>query len=232
MKVVMTIAAITNSNEEPESSEALLGGSLPYIDYLDENYEAYALSLIEKEMENITPSKKTQKYMTSISQKFTHSKNLRLFESEYKALVDRGGNARPANEKYSPPEAAQISTGLQKDEHAWKLAVRKAKIEHELHRSTLSNLEVQQAFESHEWSKHASLMQANAEKSAQELTSQRTKVDMINAKRKDRQEKDAATLLYNLSNKYEEVVQNIQNYADANKQLKREIKKLKTGDKA
>ena len=201
-------------------------GSLPYIDYLDENYEAYALSLIEEEMQKGLSEPNKLKHLPNIPKKIVNKTP--IFESEYKRVYDQNGATQTLSRKRPKPSTALSApvASLQNDEHAWKLAIRKAKIELESQRSTLCNLEIQQVFESQKWRNHIAMLQINAEKIRLEVNAQKTEVDMINAKRKEKQENEAGTYFHSLSNRYEELLQNIQNYGSATIQLKREIKSM------
>ena len=213
--------------EDKDSQRNLRICSLPYVDYLDEEYEAYALSLIEDEMETIVPRQKKMKLLS----KPTFYNKSPVLEYEFREMVNRNRAKRATSNQYTQPgEVDAVPAALQSHEHAWKLAIRRAKIELEHRRLELTNLEIKQALESFKWMKQVHFDQTNVARTRMEKVTQKMAVDVINAKRKDRQEKEAASHLYALSTEYEELLQRIKNYSSATIQLKEEINKCNRED--
>lgn len=194
--------------KQQEQAEApLLLDSLPYIDSFPEEYESYALTLIEEEMKSMgepaTPYLPTSPIVTT-------SEPPRLLKGplsrvEYARLVERGGQPRPASESFglnTNRNSKRLGAGtlaplqppdqsLWNDEHAWKKSLRSAKIEFERQRLRQLNLELQQYYEPDQWRLYISQLSKQEERMNQLADQQQLLVDAINLERKDLQEGNA-----------------------------------------
>lgn len=230
----------SNKNEDDEDDEDALIDSLPYIDYLDENYEAYALSLVEEEMRRAAPDPRRlsldhlpNPLSKRTSEMFSYGEGLRASatRNEFRDLVRRNGAKRrrtdgendddddAVRETFaSPPPGA-----LDEDEHAWKAAVRSARLASENARARLADAEVGRVFDARTW--RTAVAGARGELRAAEagLASRRAAVDAINAERKDRQEQEVADHLFSLNDRYEELLQSVLTITASTKELKRQI---------
>ena len=220
-----------SSSAADDLQQPVLLDSLPYIDYFPEDYESYALSLIEEEMKSTKPK---SNYLSHLPPYTAEPRLLGpLSQLEYQNLVAREGQPRPVSEqihivlaKYA---ASQPPAGpLLNDEHAWKLSLRSAKIEFEKQRSRQLNLELQQYYESDQWRLHTSTLTEREERMKKVVEEQQMRVDAINNKRKDMQE-GAASKLARLTQRYHELIQRNHRLQHATVELEQDVKRIKMG---
>jgi len=193
--------------------------SLPYVDYMHEDYEAYALSLIEKEMKNIP-----QRSVPALEEPFFSTGDAKLVKARYEQLV--------ANESLNFIDFTSSSTCepkgvLKTDEHAWRESLRTAKSEFERQRIRQSILELQQAYDTGKWKMHNESLEAvsNGYKNMAEL--HRRSVDEVNANRTMMQEK-VGPKLNELAHIYDDLLSKNKKLADATNILQKEVDTIKT----
>jgi len=209
--------------------------SLPYIDYQDADYEAYALSLIEQEMNSsmseppktTTAAKSHEGLLTALKSDDSLLVNAPLLRSRYMELakLKRAG-------KEVPPHKPRISVPIVEpsssdDREAWSVALAAAKAQLEGQRSRLLNLEVQQSLDADHWKSYNQGLDGNLGVLRDDLKEQRMVVDRINARRKDAQEA-AVPKLQNLTRKYDALIDKRHRIASATRALEREVKRLRT----
>jgi len=208
--------------------------SLPYIDYQDADYEAYALSLIEHEMNSSmseppkpTAAKSREGLLTALKSDDALLANAPLLRSRYMELA----NLKRAG-KEVPPHKSRISVPIVEpsscdDREAWSVALAAAKAQLEGQRSRLLNLEVQQSLDAEHWKSYNQGLDGNLGVLRDDLKEQRMVVDRINARRKDAQEA-AVPKLQNLTRKYDALIDKRHRIASATRALEREVKRLRT----
>lgn len=225
------VMATENSNSNNCKVEMI--DSLPYVDYNDENFESYALSLVDEEMSRMPNPhyNKTIGAPSSISEHF--KKKAPILSSEYEALVSRNGNIkRPPHSSSGVGEDVVVVEppvkSLLNDEHAWKKSIRKAKIELEYKRLELMNLEISQISDSNQkmWRQHVLSLQKTLDAMVEKVKAQQLEVDVINTRRKENQEKFANEVLYPSATDYQELIRHIQDYSILKGQLESQIKEL------
>ena len=126
---VSTLSIVT-----PKQSNEIILDSLPYIDQIHPDYEAYALTLIEEEMEKIQPP--STSYDANKTPDFKSSKkNHSINKTEYEALVARDG--QPRNEKDRVDYVKKMISAAPQDtsdQSQWEKSMERAKIEFEYER--------------------------------------------------------------------------------------------------
>lgn len=182
-----------------------MNDSLPYIDATHEDYEEYAMHLIEEEMKKIRP--RTFEAVPEV--RFRSP----FMEDEYKRVIAK----EPA------PKIQSIIPQLPTENtvEAWEEAVKQAKIAYETERirSILLDICKDGSLSSEQWkqmNQHLEQMKSDIEKSAHE---QKTRVDTINLQRQASQEKVGQELKV-LMIQYETLL-------EKNHQLKQAIAELK-----
>jgi pre-mRNA-splicing factor SPF27 len=179
--------------------------ALPYIDYLHPDYEAYALSLIEEEMNtNFSPVNMPCTSTAAVSLSFKSP----LLQSELSRVA--AGQSLAALDFTSFNRFSSTSgpaKGLENDLQSWRKAVRDAKISHESESVRLMNLELLASFGAGSHLKMNEYLKAMEESAADALSKQKMKVDQVNAERKKNQD-DATPKLMNATRKWEELVGN------------------------
>jgi len=176
----------TTTNEEA-IEEVVHLDSLPYIDYLHPDYETYALSLIENEMQKDDPTKlhtQCDRYKIRPSNDNCFLKNALVSQQEYKELESRNGEPRRDNTALfqkiiqEPRKLGQISTE----------ATSSLKIEIEKLRHDNVNLQLQQIFESGQWRLYNQSLEQFSNKYQSIVQEQKRKIDDINGVRASKQE--------------------------------------------
>lgn len=222
-------SSLPSSTSKAKAKEVAMIDSLPYIDYFPEDYETYALSLIEEEMTKFTPSD----YLGHIPPyKIEPSSLGPLSRLEYDALVARNGLPRPvSNEDNYPFTSVPMPPPPSLEENdnsaSWKNSINQAKIYHEQLRSRLLNLELSTIFESGQWSMYNTCLDEQFQLLSSAVQKQRQHVDSINARRKQVQEKEVASTLRVLGERYYELVGRNQRLSNATFQLEEEVKRMR-----
>jgi len=193
------------SEPQPQPREISLD-SLPYIDQVHPDYEAYALTLIEEEMQSMTPPAPVTYSHASIPDFKSSASAISLNQIEYTNLVNRNGQPRKENidfYKIMKAKSAPPSDGSVAD---WQSAVQHAKKELEHERIRQTNLDLENEFASSLWKHHAQILERSSTATDKELQAQLLGVDQINAQRKEMQEVQAMNKLGKLNYRWEELI--------------------------
>lgn len=202
--------------------------SLPYIDYQDADYETYALSLIEHEMNSMPePTAATGLGgLAALKSDDAILTNAPLLRTRYMELADlkRAGKEVSSHQSRIPATIVEPSST---DNESWSVALAAAKAQLEGQRSRLLNLELQQNLDADHWKSYNQALDNNLGVLREDLKGQRIIVDRINARRKDTQEA-AVPKLQNLTRKWDAMIQKRHRIASATRVLEREVKRLRT----
>lgn len=213
--------------------------SLPYIDNLHPDYEAYALTLIEEEMENMgdPPSEDTQlRHLTNPLGSTGNADATPAFKSsglhsnlnrtEYERLVARHGQPRTDAVDYRE-KMRSTKPNDQDNEKEWNEAINRAKAELEYERLRMVNSELQSEYESSLWKHQTKQLEMISYNLKSELSHQQMKVDQINARRKDMQTGKAAPKLHILSQKWDEGLNRVKLLSEGVEKLNEEVEELR-----
>ncbi len=235
-------------HHEENSPKEIALDSLPYIDNLHPDYEAYALTLIEEEMQKMIDQNDNDSPLPSDEDRLRHLlnplgingnsdttpdfKSSRLNGNsinivEYESLVERQGQPRTDMTDYStiirPTKLPDDNDNL-KD---WKDALQKAKAELEYERLRMVNIELQSEFETPLWQHQTKRLEILSNHVKDRLSQQQRNVDEINAKRQYMQTENAAPKLNVLSRKWDESLNRVTLLADGIEKLSREVEGLR-----
>jgi hypothetical protein len=235
------------SEQQPQVVEAqMVLDSLPYIDEFPEEYESYALHLIEEEIKSMGEPTTSPSYVPPSGISLSEPPRLLngpLSRMEYNRLVKREGQPRPTSESFGwathkqPKRSSSTSSLIQQalpqppaqplwnDEHAWKKSLQTAKIEFEKQRLRQLNLELQQYYEPDQWRLYISQLSKQEETMNRIAEQQQLLVDAINLERKDKQQ-GSADKLTRLSHQFNELVERNHVLNIATVELEHEIKSL------
>jgi len=221
---------------KPDEGKTIIFDSLPYIekDRIHPDYEAYAINLIDQEMQALPMNPNLYPLLQEIPL-FGNLKDSSISMVEYSELVQRGGKARPDPIDYNrihvatePIQSPPTSLSNEADVASWQTALNSAKIELEYQRNRLINLELQAEFESNLWKYHNTILDTHQSQPIQKtLEHQRNKVDRINAKRKYQQESQMGPKLQLLERKWGELIGTNQQLVTAIRMLEDEISSLR-----
>lgn len=232
-----------DSNNESSSSNQITLDSLPYIDNIHPDYEAYALTLIEEEMQamgnNEASAPPTEESLlghlpnplgstgeaNSIPSFKSSKPNHTLNRNEYESLVSRNGQPRQDKTDYKQKMSAIQPTTTSAAE--WKEAIQKAKMELEYERLRMVNVELQSEYESSLWKYQTKKVESISECIKAKLTKQKMNVDQINAKRQDLQTAKAAPKLHVLSQKWDEGINRVKVLSKGVDKLRMEVEDLR-----
>jgi hypothetical protein len=199
--------------------------SLPYIDQVHPDYEAYALTLIEEEMQSMTPPEPVTYSHESVPEFKSRTSSNGLNQSEYKSLVDRNGQPRKDNTDFCKIMKIRSAAPSESDGSVadWQYSVQYAKTELEHERIRQTNLDLENEFSSSLWKHHVQILERSAIATDNELQAQLLKVDQINAQRKEMQEVQAMNQLGKLNYRWEELIKNNQHLMMGVGELEKEI---------
>ncbi len=211
-------------NRIPAANNEIALDSLPYIDNVHPDYEAYALSLIEEEMQRMEePTSNATQVNANTTPKPFLSSNVGLNKTEYESLIQRGGQPRQGidytqqmRDKNTPP--SDISNPSE-----WGKSIERAKIELEYERLRMVNAELQTEYESSLWKIHSKSMEAFSNRVKSKLENQQLEVDKVNATRKEMQEDQGAPKLMALNARWESLIKKSQHLARAVGKLEGEV---------
>ena len=172
--------------------------SLPYIDQIHEDYEHYAASLIEEEMEKLDPAKSALKVNPLPPMKFRSA----ILQNEYKYVAETGETPsdRPTyHSDLQPPSDDSLAS--------WEDAVKRAKIalEKERIRGTMLELE-KEGVTAGQWKSFNEMLHNVGIEKVLKLQQQR--VDKINIDRQEYQE-HVGNDLYRLTSQYHQLVDKV-----------------------
>jgi len=183
---------------DAEESEFIDGrfvfDSLPYVDTVHEDYEGYALALIEEEMESIQPPKIRK--LAPIQ----YRSDLMRTEMDYLAKT-------PDRPKLTfEPKAAESPSIESVEEWRKVVAAERTKFETERQRSIILEIENSDV-SAQQWKHYTSMvLETIQEVTLDQLGKQRRRVDEINAERQQQQQKVGHTLSI-LTNQWHQLVQ-------------------------
>ena len=222
-----------------ESTNEVTLDSLPYIDNLHPDYEAYALTLIEEEMQGMGEPPSQEELLrhlpnplglggdanTTPAFKSSREGNI-INEKEYEDLVARHGKPRKETIDYRRKMKASMpkSKGTESE---WEEAIMRAKIELEYERLKMVNAELQSEYETSLWKYQTKQIEAIANDLKSKLSQQQAEVDRINAKRKDMQTVKGGPKLHILGQKWDEGLNRVSLLADGVEKLKSEVVELR-----
>ena len=186
-----------------EKTNLMILDSLPYIDDIHPDYEAYALSLIEEEMESLKP--RTDALDNLPNPLDGRTSRTELIMNEMRALESRSGQPRQDLVSYTQRYKA-MSPEDELDSKRWEIALQEAKSELEYERLRLINAELQNEYSASIWKNQAMNLESTSERFENLLTDQNLVVGKVNAKRKDSQEKIGRPKLQIMNTKWEELV--------------------------
>mmetsp|Transcript_22136 Transcript_22136/g.28639 ORF Transcript_22136/g.28639 Transcript_22136/m.28639 type:complete len:193 (-) Transcript_22136:220-798(-) len=190
--------------------------SLPYIDEIHEDYEQYAASLIEEEMQNMDPGESTRKVSPMAPLRFRSP----LLEQEYQRVASTGElpDDRP---NFKVKLEAPVENSLE----AWEEAVKKAKIALEKERIRGIMLELEkEGVTAEQWKSYNSMLSRSGLEPS--LQAQRQRVEVINMNRQEYQEK-AGKEIHVLTSQYHQLIDKTYHLKCAVAQMEQEIGTLK-----
>lgn len=216
--------------------------SLPYIDYHDSDYEAYALSLIEHEMNTMSSSGEDSSVRIGIMEsspslaltmKSEHEMlgNAPLFKARYLEISawkkqEMMGNDMSSSGVLLPVLHKRKRTFAFDDGGEEELNAAKVLFEEE--RGRLMNLDIQNALDGDAWKYYnETLLEKDVSSMKKVLDNQRIAVDRINAKRKELQEREVPYFKV-LNNKWEGLVDKKFRLQNAVIGLDVEVKRLRS----
>jgi hypothetical protein len=216
------------------SSGDIVLDSLPYIDHIHPDYEAYALTLIEEEMQTLEANPHALRHLDNplrredalLTPLFKYSKN-GLNASEFDALVARGGQPRSDEIDFSQSIISKKYQPENDSIDGWERCIEKCKIELEYERLRLVNAELQAEFDTSVWREHSAGLDLLMEQMVQKLEEQKLKVDQINAKRKEMQEGNGAPKLIALNQRWDELIRKNSHLSNAIANLEMEVKQYR-----
>jgi hypothetical protein len=164
---------------EPENSTPkgpIVLDSLPYVDAVHEDYEQYALSLIEDEMKTLAAPK--AQCLPSMK---LHSK---LLQNDYETLSKNPDNPEELQLSIRAKEPAENTV------EEWRKAVKDARAEYEAERQRSAVLEIEKSEAStQQWKQFGTLLETLQKNAEQQVKEEENAVDVINAERQKHQEK-------------------------------------------
>lgn len=214
---------------DEKTPHASIFDSLPYVDNVLPEYEAYALSLIDEELASSLCPDSLHSRLNNIPNvsddipRFASASNLNF--TEYEGLVSRDGQPRPISEGFAKnPISMEPVSALAQDEKEWEEHLSQVKIELEYQRSRLLNIEIQSQFESSMWKHHNVKLESQyAKPLAMCVEQQQIAVDEINSRRKNMQELEAGPKLQVMGNRWGEMISKNQRLVRAIQSLEEEV---------
>jgi hypothetical protein len=201
--------------------------SLPYIDVLHEDYEEYALALIEAEMQNMVPPDVSRltpvRWKSSLLQQ-----DYRSLARDPKALELKDWNWDRAAE---PTVLSLVDNSTDKEKEqleAWRKAVRQARIEYESELRRSMVLEIEQSVASvYQWKQYGTKLEQIQSKMIAKVTLEKSNVDRIHARRQKYQEQVAVDL-QRLNSQFNHAVNKRVKLELAVENLKQKLESLKS----
>ena len=230
--------ANTSEISSSSSSSEVLFDSLPYIDYQDADYEEYALSLIEHEMnyseDTATSSVPTVHAKSSLAIKVKSEDEILsrapLLKIRYMELAQTRRNGMDPPVLPSRVNTARTVAHGANDEEmgdALLTELNTAKVLLEEERGRLMNLELQASLDGEAWKIYnQGILEQGLAILKEKLGEQRVVIDQINAKRKYMQEA-AIPKFQVLNKKWESLVDKRFRLLSATAALDNEVKRLK-----
>jgi hypothetical protein len=178
-------AVVVYEDEEKETKLPFVLDSLPFIETLHEDYEEYALFLVDEEMKRMVPPKADR----LAPMKFQSQ----LLQNDFETL------SATSSRNEVPPELVDLEVRatepLEDTVDAWRQAVRAAKAEYEAERQRSVVLEIEKSDAStYQWKRYGSMLEAIHKDEQTAMMAAKEAVDVINANRQINQEKVGHTL--------------------------------------
>lgn len=176
-----------SEDDGDNNSTKVIVDSLPYVDYLHPDYEAYALSLIEHEMQTDDTTKlhhKCNQYQLNSSTNSDFLKNAPISQKEYKQLESNDGQGL----EDTPTFQKTIQEPKKVVEQELKESTKILKTEIEKLRHDNINLQLQQIFESGQWRLYNSTLEQFSNRYQSIVDEKKRKIDDINSIRSSKQE--------------------------------------------
>jgi hypothetical protein len=240
----LTIPTSTAETTQEEEQSIILD-SLPYIDQIHPDYEAYALTLIEEEMmqhpppsSSSSPSSSTPHHLRIPDFQYSQN-NVKIMQEEYKQLVARNGQKKSEQDNHflslyhhdkllpaaTTTEASQDDNENHHDSCLIE-SIRTAKIilQHEKIRQINLELYAECTSSSMMWKHHVNMMDKYyAQASKKLLEEQLMVVDQLNAERKQMQEEAMKNYLGKLEYRWGELIRKKQHLVKGVKMLEDEM---------
>jgi len=196
--------------DEEEPSTVVLD-ALPYVDPVNEDYEQYAIALVEEEMKKLPAPKSIPvppiKFRTE------------LMKGEYKQRTNRSGTFQPIDfsSTLSAPENG-------KDVEAWKEAARNARVAYETERLRGILLELdKEGLSAAQWKQYNTLLAKCQEFLQKLLSEQRETVREVNLSRQQSQQQSGQELQV-LTTQYGSLVQKLYQLKQAIYELEQQVR--------
>jgi hypothetical protein len=150
--------------------------SLPYVDAVHEDYEQYALSLIEDEMKILAAPK--------VGRLPSMKLRSELLRNDYETLSKNPDNPAELQLSIRAQESAENTV------EEWRKSVKDARAEYEAERQRSAVLEIEKSDAStQQWKQFGTMLEDLQKNAEQQMTEEKNAVDVINAERQKHQEK-------------------------------------------
>lgn len=214
----------SNASQKTMTTTVVLD-SLPYIDPVNEDYEQYALALIESEMQQTAaaPSQSSSKQpiQTTARSQILQETVQRLQQQQQQSQQgdDKTTTSLLPNRTF-PTAPSDDKNGVQ----SWQEAVRAAKIAYESERLRALQLEVAKEESAPLWNAYNSTVaQPRWEEAQAQLGAQRQIVEEINHARQTQQTEQYGRQLHVLSMQYEELIRKQRQLKEAVTELEAQV---------
>jgi hypothetical protein len=200
-RLITTIGTMTTTTTPTANDNSIILDSLPYVDAVHEDYEEYALALIEEEMKQFQP-RALSTAMPSINFRTP------LMQHEYHTLVKAETNEYTAR---NPQDLVESLTFQLKDhlppnttEDEYRQAIRQARSQYEAERIRGTVLEVEKEVSGKHWKDYNDgLLQGMQSNSQFLLQAQCAEVEEINYQRQQAQQQQLQPQLQELEQQYQ-----------------------------
>lgn len=195
----------TTSAEQIDDAPSL--DALPYVDVVHEEYEQYALALIEEEMKQIDPQSSSAAKLASNEP--VNFRSSAIMETAYQKHMNSGQNGDediPFVSNYmdcftSPPNETE------KDVSVWQEAVNKARIAYETERLRALTLQVEKEESTENYKDYLEMQTAMQSILQQQvLEPAKQNVERLNYERQQHQQEHVQPQLERLSAQYQELL--------------------------
>lgn len=186
------LALFTQDDASKVRSESLVIDSLPYVDTIHEDYEEFALALIEEEMQTFEPPK-----IRKIAPIRYRSD---LMRTELDSLINVPSRSKPL------VNGSSIKSPSVQSIQEWKDAVSSARAKYEAERQRSMILEIEKSdVSAQQWKHYSSMVLEEIQGVTQtQLEKQKIRVDLTNTERQQLQQKAGYSLL-NLTNQWQQL---------------------------
>jgi len=207
-----------SSSLPPADASAVVLDALPYIDVVHEDYEAYALALVEQEMAKISPPAATKSLAPIDEKKST------IMQAEYEFVAS--GKERPS---LVDADASTIDPPKSDDAEEWKECIGKARAAYEAERLRSAILELDGKHAPEQWKHYtSSVLQPLEQQESSLYNHQQSALEEIHAQRQQEQV-EASTTLQQLQQKWQDMIQKRHHLQKATLELEQEVNRMKEG---